>query len=114
MVHEALDAARRVEEEGISTEVIDLRTVQPYDVATVTASVERTGRLLVVHEAVTEFGAGAEIAARVQEEAFGMLDAPVGRLGAPFAPTPFTPTQERRHVPDAEAIRRRLLELARF
>ena len=87
---EALLAAKDLEGSGISVEVIDLRTIAPWDEATVLASVSKTRRLLVVHEAVRPFGVGAEIAAVVQEKLFGALLMPVRRLGAPFCPVPFS------------------------
>lgn len=89
IVNRAMAAAAELEKEGISAEVIDLRTVSPWDSEAVLASVRKTGRLLVAHEAVKDFGVGAEIAATVVEQAFDALKAPVKRLGAPFAPVPF-------------------------
>jgi pyruvate dehydrogenase E1 component beta subunit len=91
MVHTALEAAAG---EGASLEVIDLRTLFPWDCETVFASVRKTGRLLVVHEAVTIGGFGAEIAATVAEECFSALKAPVRRLGAPRIPIPYAPPLE--------------------
>ncbi len=87
---EALHAAEQLAAQGISVEVIDLRTIAPWDKETVLRSVAKTGRLLIAHEAVKPFGVGAEIAAVVQEEMFGALKAPVWRLGAPFCPVPFS------------------------
>jgi pyruvate/2-oxoglutarate/acetoin dehydrogenase E1 component len=87
-----------------SLEVIDLRSIVPLDMETVIASVERTGRLLIAHEAVQDFGAGAEIAARVGQELFDLLRAPVRRIGAPTVPMPFNPMLERTLMPDAAAI----------
>jgi pyruvate/2-oxoglutarate/acetoin dehydrogenase E1 component len=104
MVHEALAAADLLAEEGISLEVVDPRTVQPLDVATITGSVRRTNRAVVVHEAVQFGGIGAEITAQVQDDAFDYLDAPVVRVGAPFTPVPFSPTLEKNYVPDAHRI----------
>jgi acetoin:2,6-dichlorophenolindophenol oxidoreductase subunit beta len=104
MVPEAMTAASQLAEAGTEVEVIDLRTVQPLDSATILASVRRTNRALVVHEAVTFGGIGAEIAAQIQEEAFDYLDAPVARLGAPFAPVPFSPVLERAYIPDSNRI----------
>ena len=104
MVTEALEAAECLATEGIECEVIDLRTVQPLDIETVIASVRRTNRLVVVHEAVRFGGLGGEIAAQVQEHAFDYLDAPVGRVAAPFAPVPFSPALESQYVPDAARI----------
>jgi pyruvate/2-oxoglutarate/acetoin dehydrogenase E1 component len=89
---------------GASLEVIDLRSLVPLDMDTVIASVRRTGRLLVVHEAVQDFGAGAEIAARVADELFDELLTPVRRLGTPAVPMPFNPDLERSLLPGAEAI----------
>jgi pyruvate dehydrogenase E1 component beta subunit len=77
-------------EKGISVELIDLRTVSPWDKEAVLASVRKTGRAVIVHEAVRSFGVGAEIASTIQEELFGELKAPVRRLGAPYSPVPFS------------------------
>ena len=113
MVPEAMTAAGELAEEGAEVEVIDVRTVQPLDSPAILESIRRTNRALVVHEAVTFGGIGAEIAAQIQEEAFDYLDAPVLRLGAPFAPVPFSPVLERAYIPDSNRIVagvRRLLE----
>ena len=91
-------------DEGIKAGLIDLRTVAPWDQATVLAEVAKTGRLLVVHEAVVPFGVGAEIAAVVSEKLFGRLKAPVGRVGAPFNPVPFSKPLETAHKPNAARI----------
>jgi acetoin:2,6-dichlorophenolindophenol oxidoreductase subunit beta len=104
MVHEALRAAGALETEGISAEVIDPRTLSPLDTTTIVESVKRTNHALVVHEAVRFGGFGGEVAASIQEEAFDWLDAPVGRVGAPFCPVPFAPSLERLYVPDADTI----------
>ena len=113
MAPEAMAAAASLAEAGIEVEVIDVRTVQPLDSATILDSVRRTNRALVVHEAVTFGGIGAEIASQIQEEAFDYLDAPVLRIGAPFSPVPFSPVLERAYIPDSNRIAdgvRRLLE----
>ena len=89
---------------SVSLEVVDLRSLAPLDTETVVGSVRKTGRLLVVHEAVQDFGAGAEIAARIADELFDELLAPVRRLGAPAVPMPFSPELERSLLPDAAAI----------
>src|SRR5690606_11496779 len=99
----ALDAARAAEEEGWDVEVVDLRTIVPFDDATVTASVRRTGRCVVVSEAAGFAGAGAEIAARVQERCFHSLHAPVLRVPGPDIPYP-PPMLEHHHLPDADRI----------
>jgi pyruvate/2-oxoglutarate/acetoin dehydrogenase E1 component len=104
MAVEALDAAEQLDGEGIDCEVIDLRTVAPLDVETILTSVRKTNRVVVVHEAVRFGGLGAEVAAQVQEHAFDYLDAPVARVGAPFAPIPFSPALESAYVPDAARI----------
>ena len=103
-VLETLGALQAMGEAGVSAEVIDLRTIQPWDQETVLASVEKTGRLLIAHEAVVPFGAGAEIAAVVQEKLFGKLKAPVKRIGAPFNPVPFSKPLENEHVTDGKKI----------
>jgi pyruvate dehydrogenase E1 component beta subunit len=103
-VREAQGALHPLGEAGISAEVIDLRTIQPWDQETVLASVARTGRLLIAHEAVVPFGAGAEIAAVVQKELFGRLKAPVERIGASFNPVPFSKPLESAHITDSAQI----------
>jgi len=105
LVHEALAAADRLAaEDGIEAEVIDPRTLVPLDLEAIVASVERTGRLVVAHEAVKRGGFGAEIAAQVQEAAFDYLDAPVTRVGAPFAPIPFSAPLEDAYLPGTDTI----------
>jgi 2-oxoisovalerate dehydrogenase E1 component len=104
MVHEALAAADAVAGDGISVEVIDLRTVAPLDMAPILESVARTSRLLIAHEAVVPFGVGAEIAAVVAREAFWHLDAPIERVGAAATPPPYAPELERAWLPDREDI----------
>jgi 2-oxoisovalerate dehydrogenase E1 component len=110
MVHEAVAAAERLADDGISVEVIDLRTVAPLDTATVLESVEKTSRLLIAHEAVVPFGIGAEIAAVVARDGFWNLDAPIERVGAAPTPPPYAPDLERVWLPDrddiADAVRR--------
>lgn len=104
MVPRALEAAERLAEEGIGLEVIDPRTLVPLDMETIVASVEKTGRALVVHEAVRTAGSGAEITARIQESAFFALDAPVWRLGALDTPVPQSPDLEQLVIPSTEGI----------
>jgi pyruvate/2-oxoglutarate/acetoin dehydrogenase E1 component len=84
--------------------VVDLRTIVPLDVDTVLESATRTGRVVVAHEAVVDFGVAAEVAARVGEAAFGALKAPVLRVGAPPVPLPFSPPLEAACIPSAESI----------
>jgi pyruvate/2-oxoglutarate/acetoin dehydrogenase E1 component len=105
LVHDALAAAERLAaEDGIEAEVIDPRTLVPLDLETIVESVERTGRLVVAHEAVVHGGFGAEIAAQVQAAAFDFLDAPIGRVGAPFAPAPHSPPLEDAYLPGGDQI----------
>lgn len=108
---ECLDVADALADEGADVEVIDLRTVAPLDMDTVLRSVEKTGRLLVVHEAVRDFGIGAEVAATVAEQAFWHLDAPVARLGGRASPVPYAPNLERAWLPGPAAIREAVLRL---
>ncbi|MPZ39321.1 MAG: alpha-ketoacid dehydrogenase subunit beta [Rhizobiales bacterium] len=104
MVWEAVAAAAELAQRGISAEIIDLRSLSPLDMDTLVRSVQRTHHALVVHEAVVHGGLGAEISARIQETAFDWLDAPVYRLGAPFAPVPASPVLEDAFVPNAKLI----------
>lgn len=104
MTHEAMKAVDGLAELGIDAEIIDPRSLQPFDIATVVRSVEKTHRAMIVHEAVRFGGLGGEIAAQIQEEAFDYLDAPVARVGAPFSPVPFSPALESLYVPNADRI----------
>jgi pyruvate dehydrogenase E1 component beta subunit len=105
LVHDALAAAELLAgEHGIEAEVIDPRTLVPLDLAAIVDSVRRTGRLVVAHEAVEHGGFGAEIAAQVQAEAFDYLDAPIERVGAPFAPVPLSPPLEDAYLPGVEDL----------
>ncbi len=104
MVHEAMAAAEQLKEVGLNVEVIDARTVQPFDTETVINSIKKTHRALIVHEAVKFCGIGGEIAAQIQEFAFDYLDAPVMRVGAPFSPVPFSPPLEKAYIPSADSI----------
>ena len=110
MVPEALQAADDAEQEGISVEVVDPRTLLPLDEETLIASVKKTTRCVTAHEAVTRGGFGAEVAAVIQQGAFDYLDAPIERVGAKFAPLPFAPAMEQWVVPHAadvlEAVKR--------
>jgi pyruvate dehydrogenase E1 component beta subunit len=104
LVHRALDAAKKAEEEGISVEIVDPRTLQPLDEETLVASVKKTNRAVVAHEAVTRMGFGAEVAAVLQHQAFDYLDAPIERVGAKFTPLAFAPVMEQYVVPNAEDV----------
>jgi 2-oxoisovalerate dehydrogenase E1 component len=113
MVHECLAAAEALAAEGISVEVIDLRTVAPLDVEPILASVHKTSRLLIAHEAVVPFGIGAEIAATVARDAFWDLDAPIERVGAAPTPPPYAPDLEHAWLPDRDDITAAIRRLAR-
>lgn len=105
MVHKALEAAEKLAEEGIDVEVIDPRTLVPLDEQTIVDSVKKTGRVIVVHEAVKRGGYGGEIASMIAEsEAFDYLDAPIRRLGALPIPVPYNPALEKAMVPQVDDI----------
>jgi pyruvate dehydrogenase E1 component beta subunit len=104
LVHESLAAAQQAEADGISVEVVDPRTLQPLDEEALIASVKKTTRCVVAHEAVTRMGFGAEVAAVVQYGAFDWLDAPIERVGARFTPLPFAPVMEEWCVPHADDV----------
>lgn len=100
----ALEAATHLAADGIDAEVIDLRSLQPWDEGAVLASLSRTHRLVVLHEAVEAFGVGAEIAARMGDVGFDELDGPIVRVGAPFVPVPFAKELEQAYRPDASRV----------
>jgi pyruvate/2-oxoglutarate/acetoin dehydrogenase E1 component len=104
MVAPSLAAADVLAQEGVDAEVIDLRSLQPWDEAAVLASLARTHRLVVCHEAVEAFGVGAEIVARLADIGFDDLDGPLLRVGAPFMPPPFAKSLEDWYRPDAGRI----------
>jgi pyruvate/2-oxoglutarate/acetoin dehydrogenase E1 component len=104
MVQHALEAAEELNEEGIDVEVIDLRTVAPMDVETIIASVKKTGRLVITHEAWKTGGSGAEIAATVTENAFSSLKAPIKRVAPPHIPIPFSETLNKLFLPRKDKI----------
>ncbi len=106
MVGEALVAADRLAAEGVSADVFDPRTLVPLDLDPLAASLKRTGRAVVAHEAVRTGGFGAELAAQLQLAAFDYLDAPIMRVGAPFTPVPMSPTLEDAYRPGSEEIYR--------
>ncbi len=100
----ALDAAKELAREGVEAEVVDLRTLVPFDEATVLDSVKRTARCVIVHEAPTTAGFGAEVAARIAQNAFAFLDAPVQRVGYPDRPSPYARVLEQALMPDLPRI----------
>ncbi len=104
VVNEALAAAAKLEEQGITVDVIDPRTIQPLDLKTIVESVKKTGRLIIASDDVKSGGIGSEIAAAVIEEAFDSLDAPILRVASADMPIPFSPTLEQAYMPNAEKI----------
>jgi 2-oxoisovalerate dehydrogenase E1 component beta subunit len=114
MVYTADEAAQQLESDGVSVEVLDLRTVMPWDKAAVLESVRKTSKVLVLHEDTRTGGFGGEIAATIGEEAFEDLDAPVKRLAAPDTPVPFSPALEKAYIPQVEDVVKGLRELAEY
>jgi 2-oxoisovalerate dehydrogenase E1 component beta subunit len=114
MVLPSLEAADRMAKEGVEVEVIDLRTLLPIDTDAVFRSVERTNRALIVHEDVKTLGIGAELAARISEERFDYLDAPVMRVTYPDTHCPFSHVLEKVNLPDADRIVDGLRRLAAY
>jgi 2-oxoisovalerate dehydrogenase E1 component beta subunit len=114
MVHTAAEAAEELAKEDVSVEVIDLRTVMPWDKHAVLASVEKTSKVLVLHEDTRTGGFGAEVAATIAEEVFESLDAPVKRIAAPDTPVPFSPPLEKAFIPQVDTVAAGLRELAAY
>src|SRR5262249_36492479 len=104
MVHVALQAAGKLEEEGIDLEVVDLRSLTPLDEETVLASFRKTNRVIVLHEAVKRGGIGGEILSTLCEKAFDSLAAPPVRLGSQFSPIPLSPILEDAYLPSLQDI----------
>lgn len=113
MVQKALQAAMDYAAQGVSVEVIDPRTLVPLDEATILNSVEKTGRVIIVHEAVKRGGIGGEITSLIAERAFHALRAPIIRLGGAFVPMPYNAKLERQAVPQVEDIERAIGKLVR-
>jgi 2-oxoisovalerate dehydrogenase E1 component beta subunit len=114
MVYTAEEAAQQLESDGVSVEIIDLRTVMPWDKPAVLESARKTSKVLVLHEDTRTGGFGAEIAATVAEEAFEDLDAPVKRIAAPDTPVPFSPPLEKAFIPQVDDVTAGLRELAEY
>jgi 2-oxoisovalerate dehydrogenase E1 component beta subunit len=114
MMHASLDAAKTLEGEGISIEVVDLRTLVPLDVETILASVKKTSKVMVVHEDTQTGGLAGEIAALINEHVFEYLDGPVLRVTAPDTPVPFSPPLEEAFLPNAAKITDKARWLARY
>jgi len=114
MVYTAAEAADELRGEDVSVEVLDLRTLQPWDKQAVLESVAKTSKLLILHEDTRTSGFGAEIAAQVAEEAFEDLDAPIKRVAAPDTPIPFSPPLEKAFIPQVDGVASALRELAAY
>jgi 2-oxoisovalerate dehydrogenase E1 component beta subunit len=114
MVYTADEAAKQVEGDEISVEIVDLRTLVPWDKEAVLRSVEKTSKALVLHEDTRTGGFGAEIAATITEEGFENLDAPVKRIAAPDAPVPFSPPLEKAYIPQVDDVVAGLKDLAEY
>ncbi len=104
MVHKALKAAENLAKDGIDAEVLDPRSLSPLDKESILTSVEKTGRVVIIHEANRTNGFGAEIAAMIADEGFDLLNAPIKRVTAPDTPVPFSPVLERSFLPSEEKI----------
>jgi len=107
----ALQAADLLSQEGIEAEVVDLRSLRPLDMETVLASVRKTHRALTVEEAWRTYGIGAEIASRIQEEAFDDLDAPIRRVSGVEVPLPYAKNLEQAAIPDAQRVMKAVKEV---
>jgi 2-oxoisovalerate dehydrogenase E1 component beta subunit len=114
MVYTAADAAEQLEQDGVSVEILDLRTLIPWDKEAVLRSVEKTSKALVLHEDTRTTGFGAEIVATITEEAFEHLDGPVKRITAPDTPVPFSPPLEKAFIPQVEDVVAGLKDLAEY
>jgi 2-oxoisovalerate dehydrogenase E1 component len=114
LVHRALACAEELERDGMSIEVIDIRTISPLDIPAVIQSVKKTKRVLIAHEDVLFAGFGAEISAQVAEAAFEYLDAPIRRIGARFTPVPHSPVLEEAVLPQTDQILAVLRELLSY
>ncbi len=114
MVYVAREAAEQLEREGISVEIVDLRTVFPLDEETILASVRKTSKAILLHEDILSGGIGGEIAARIAEKAFEYLDGPIVRIAAPDTPVPFSPPLEEAFLPNAAKVVEKARWLARY
>jgi pyruvate/2-oxoglutarate/acetoin dehydrogenase E1 component len=114
MVNPSLEAADRLAKEGVEVEVIDLRTLLPYDKNAIFSSLEKTNRVLIVHEDVKTLGIGAELSAVIMEERFEQLDAPVLRVTYPDTHVPFSHVLEAHNLPNTDKIADALRKLAAY
>jgi len=114
MVHVALESAKKLEEEGISVEVLDLRSLYPLDEELILEEVKNIGKVLIVHEANRSCGVGAEVSALISEKAFHYLDAPIVRITAPDTPVPFSPPLEEYYLPDVTKVSEAIKKLDEY
>jgi 2-oxoisovalerate dehydrogenase E1 component beta subunit len=114
MVYTADEAAQQLADDGVSVEIVDLRSILPWDKKAVLASAEKTAKVLVLHEDTRTAGFGAEIVATIAEEAFESLDAPIKRIAAPDTPVPFSPPLEKAYIPQVDDVVAGLRELAEY
>jgi 2-oxoisovalerate dehydrogenase E1 component beta subunit len=114
MVYTATDAAKQLESDGVSVEIVDLRTILPWDKEAVLASARKTSKVLVLHEDTRTGGFGAEVAATIAEEAFEDLDGPIRRIAAPDSPVPFSPPLEKAFIPQVDDVVAGLRALAEY
>jgi 2-oxoisovalerate dehydrogenase E1 component beta subunit len=114
MVYTADEAAQQLADDGVSVEIVDLRSIMPWDKKAVLASAEKTSKVMVLHEDTRTAGFGAEIVATIAEEAFESLDAPIKRIAAPDTPVPFSPPLEKAYIPQVDGVVAGLRELAEY
>jgi 2-oxoisovalerate dehydrogenase E1 component beta subunit len=114
MVYTAAEAAQQLESDGVSVEILDLRTLVPWDREAVLESAKKTSKVLVLHEDTRTGGFGGEIAATIAEEAFEHLDAPIMRITAPDSPVPFSPPLEKAYIPQVDDVAKGIRELAEY
>lgn len=114
MVYTSAEAAKKLDEDGVSVEIVDLRSILPWDKQAVLESAQKTSKVLVLHEDTRTAGFGAEIAATIAEEAFEHLDAPIKRIAAPDTPVPFSPPLEKAYIPQVEDVVAGLKDLVEY
>jgi len=114
LVPRALQAAQKAQQQGVEVEIIDLRTLSPYDWEAIATSVKKTSRVIMAHEDMLSWGYGAEIAARIADELFEYLDAPVRRIGAMDTFVAYQPVLEDAILPQPDTILKAILELKTY
>lgn len=114
MVHTALDAAEKLAEEGVDVEVLDMRSLLPFDEEAVLATAKKTSKIIVLHEATLTGGPGGEVVARIAEKAFEFLDGPIVRIAPPDTPVPYSPPLEEFFLPNVDKVVEKARELAAY